>query len=303
MVAKLQILKRSSLLVLLTALLFSCLSIKTRDDIANEYYNLANDYYKLENYSRAIELYKKSLEHNPTLTQSKLNLIYAYQKSKNYREALTFILKEYKEDNSEYSRKLLLLLGNNYFLQGDYQRSLKLFSEYIKSFPDDHLGYFNLALSQLRTGDREEAIANFLKAHEKKSDFVPALFNIASYYDKEGNSKDSLYYYKKLLEVEKSNHLIYYQFAQLEYRLEEYEDAARHFEEASKLKPEEPEYYLWLAKIYAKAYKSKKKSLEYLEKSLENGYKDPDALRSIEEFSTLKKFSEFEALLKKYLSK
>lgn len=303
MKSKLLILKRSCLPVLLVLLLFSCVSIKTRDDIANEYYNLANEYYKLENYGKSIELYKSSLEHNPKLQQAKLNLIYAYQKSKNYQEALNFILKEYKENRNEYNRKLLHLLGNNYFLQGDYERSLKLFSEYVKSFPDDHLGYFNLALSHSRTGNREEAIANFLKSHEKKADFVPALYNIALFYDKEENHKESIYYYKKLVEIEKKNHIIYQQFAMLEYRLGEYEDAAGHFEEAVRLNPDEPEYYLWLAKIYAKAYKSKKNSLDYLEKALEKGLKNVSALREVEEFSTLKKFDEFEALLKKYISK
>ena len=47
-------------------------------------------------------------------------------------------------------------------------------------------------------------------------------------------------------------------------------------------------------------YKDKKSTLTYIEKALENNFKDMAYLQTQEEFELLKEFSEFEELLEKY---
>ena len=94
----------------------SCVSLKTQKELSEEYFNLGNDYFDLENYSRATDLYLKALSYNKNSKNATINLIMAYQNNKKYDDAEKLIVSKYEEKTDEYNKKLILLLGKNYFL-------------------------------------------------------------------------------------------------------------------------------------------------------------------------------------------
>ena len=100
--------------------------------------------------------------------------------------------------------------------------------------------------------------------------------------------KNSLYYFSLLEELDKDNPDVYYRLGDLEYILEEYEHSKIHLLKAIDLDLDNTDYYILLAKVYAKGYKNRKKTLEYLEKAFKNGFNDLGYLKTTEEFILLK---------------
>ncbi|MCG8572392.1 MAG: tetratricopeptide repeat protein, partial [Spirochaetes bacterium] len=275
----------------------------TKENISNDFFVLGNEYYQLEKYTEASTQFQQAILYNSKNKNAYINLIHCYQQLGKYEQAFKLIVEQYKPKVAQYNQNLLKLLGNNYFIQKDYENTIDIFNEYIKLYPDDHIGYYNLALAYLNNEQSDQAITYFLKCYELNEKFVPNLYNIAFYYYQSKNYQESFYYFHQVINLEQNNSIIYQQLARLEYELEEYEDALTHFLKAIELDEDRTDYYIWVARVYAKAYNNKKRTLEYIEKALDKGYKNTDSLLAIEEFSTLKKLDEFNDLLKKYIKK
>ncbi len=280
--------------------LSTCVSIKTKKNVAIDYYNLGNDYLEVKNYKKAIESFNKSLEYDQKSTNTILNLIITCQLNKDFISAEKNIIKHFKKGDNEYSKKLLMLLGNNYYLQGKYNQAIKTYNEYREAYPDNATCYFNLGLTQLKLSDEEEALDYFLEAYNKDNKFIAAIYNIADYYYKNKDYDNSFYYFSLLENLDKKNPDIYYRLGQLEYHIEEYEHSKKHFLEAIKLDSKNSEYYISLAKVYSKGYNNRIKTLENIENALKNGFKDLKYLQSNTEFKLLNQFDEYKEMLKEY---
>lgn len=289
-----------NIFILLFFLSISCASFKTIESLGIDYFNIANEYFNLKNYSKAIEFYEKALSYNKNIKEAKLNLILCYQNNRDFNRAEDLIKKEYKEKVDDYHKKLLLLLGNNYYLQGKYDLATKVYKAYTDLYPDDINGFFNLSLSYLKENKEEDFLKTLFECYNLNNKFVPALFNIANYYFNKKEFNTALKYYKELTEIEKDNSDLFYKIALIQYEKLEFEDARININSAIKLNDKEVNYHILLAKIYAKGYKDKKNTILSLENALKNGFKDIMYLNSQEEFSILKEFNDYIDLLKKY---
>lgn len=282
-------------------LLSSCVSLKTQKNISIDHFNLGNEYMELEKYPKAIEFYLKSLEYSSNSIETILNLIISYQLNKEYDKVEKQIIKYYKKDKSNENKKLLLLLGNNFFLQGKYNQAIKTYEEYINSYPTDVNVYFNIGLSYLKLSDKKNSLSYFLLAAEKSNNtHIPSLYNIADFYYNDNDIENSFYYFSLLEKLDKKNPDIFYRLGTIEYQTEEYEAAKNHFEQAIKLDSKNKDYYVEIAKVYSKGFKNRDKTLEHLKNAFENGFNNIKYLNSISEFKLLYEFDEYKILLKKY---
>ena len=102
------------------------------------------------------------------------------------------------------------------------------------------------------------------------------------------------------MESDRSNPELFFNAANIEIKTEDYEEAKNHINEAIKLDEKNGEYHILLAKIYAKGYKDKNKTLESIENGLKNGYNNPLSLQGMDEFKLLKEYPEFKKLIDKY---
>lgn len=282
-------------------LLSSCITIKTKKDIAIEYYNLANEYYNLEKFQNAIDLYKKSLEIDSNNKNTILNLIITQQKAKKYDEAQEVIFNNYVSTISDFNKNLLLLLGNNYFLQEKYQNAIDVFNNFIEAYPDQVEGYYNLGLIYNNLTQKEIAFENFYKAYEINETYVPALYHIGYYYYENENYEESLKFFNNLTNIEKKDDKIFYTLAELKYKIKEYKSAEEDLEQAIKINKENPDYYFLMAKIYASAYRKKEETIQYLEEALKNGFDKILTINKLDEFQILKENPSYKELIEKYI--
>lgn len=281
---------------------FSCVSLKTQKELSGEYYNLGNDYFDLENYTRAIELYTKAIGYDENNHDAKINLIMAYQNNKKFEEAEKMIIQEYEEKNTEYNKKLIILLGKNYFLLNNFNGAINTFKKFTESYPSDSSGFYNFGLSLLKIGDSLGAIDNFLKSYELDKTFLPTLYNISNYYYNRKEYAEALPYIAELVQKESNNDITMYMYAKILYELNEYENARDAIKKCYEKDSKNSEYYLFAAKIYARGFEDKKNTLYFIERALENGYKASE-LSNVEEFSVVKESykNEYNDLLKKYI--
>ncbi len=294
------ILNRNSFIFILSIiLLFSCETMK-KSEISVDYYNIGNEFYSKKEYKKAIDMYSKAVKYNEKNSQAILNLILSYQMDKQYDEVELLVKKYYKKEISDFDQKLLLTLGNNYYLIGSYQRALATYSLYVTDYEKDPNGYFNMGLCYQKLGDQNSSISYFLKAYEKDEKFLPALYNIANYYYTKGEFEESRKFYQKLVALETNNADLFYRLGLLENKALQYKEARDYFNKAIAIVKDNPDYYVELAKVYAKGYSDKKQALENLTKAFENKYRDFDKILSAEEFIVLKETREFADLIKKY---
>ncbi len=288
------------IVIFLFIILFSCASLKTIETLGNDYFNVANEYFILKNYKKAIEFYEKALSYNKNIKEAKLNLILSYQNNKEFEKAENLIKKEYKEKVDDFNKKLLLLLGNNYYLQEKYNIAVKIYKAYTELYSDDINGFFNLSLTYLKLGNEEDFLKSLLECYRLNSKFIPALFNIGDYYFNKNDFNNALKYYKELAEIEKNNPEVYYKISFIQFNKEEFDDAKVNILQAIKLDEKNKNYHILLARIYAKGYKDKKNTLASLENAFQNGFNDLSYINSQTEFNILKEFKEYLELLKKY---
>jgi len=286
--------------VLLFPAILSCLSVKTKTSIADDYYILGNQYLEMEDYAKAVIYYQKALENNKDLKDVNINLILAYQKSDKYTEAEKIIVAEYKETQNEYNQKLLLLLGNNYFYQNKFDISAKVYGAYFKSYPSDINGVFNLALSYYKLGDEKNFLFYLNEGYKINKTYIPILFNLGDYYYNKKDYKSCLIYYKELIDLDKTNPDVFAKLGEILYLTEEYELAKEQYIKSIELNDANSAYYLALAKVYAKGYNDKKMTFENIEKALINGFTDLSYLQAQKEFDILEEFPDYKDLLKKY---
>lgn len=282
----------------------SCINLKTKKDISNEYYNIANEFLQLDNPSKAYELYLKSLYFNKNNKEAGLNLIISYNKSGKYQEARVYINEIYKPVLNEYNKKLLILLGENYYLAGEYTNAIKIFTDFIAAYPDDKIGYFNLGLTYLKIGENQKGIDNFILSYDKDKTFVPTLFNITSYYFKNKDIAKSVQFITELIAKDPENEIVQYMYAQIAYENKEYEIARDAIKKSIDKKNENIDYLIFAAKIYAKGFDDKKNTLLYIDKALENGLQT-SSLSDIAEFNSIRENykTEYGDLVKKHLAK
>jgi tetratricopeptide (TPR) repeat protein len=288
------------LIVLSFCIIAGCASIKTKSEVAGDYFNLGNEYYSMKNYKKAIEEFEKSLEYNKSFQDAKINLIISYQLDGQYDKSEKLIIDNYKALNTDFNKKLLLLLGNNYFYKQNYDKAVKTFNLYIESTPGKPEGYFNLGLTYQKLNDNDNTIKYFLLAYNADGKFIPVVSNLASYYYDRKKYDDSLVYYRILVELDKANPDVYYKLGLLEMQKEEYEISRDSFNKAIELDQKNPEYYLSLAKVYAKAFNNKAKTISYIEKALILGYKDFNSLKAQPEFLILNEYADFKDLIRRY---
>lgn len=292
---------RSFVSIIFFLTLTSCLTIRTKEDLSKEYYNIANEFLKLENFSKAEELYKKSLDYNKDNFDTKLNLIIAYQGSRKYSDAELLIKDNYTERVSENNRKLLILLGRNHYLQSNFTSAFNIFKAYTELYPQDKLGYFNAGLCQLNLNNEESALEYFLKSYELDKNFVPSLYNITNYYYTKEMYNKAIPYITELVTKSPSDDTAHFMYSKILYSMKEWASARDSINQAIKLKDNSSEYYIFAAKIYAEGFNDKINTLLNIDKALTNGFKISE-LSKIEIFSSLRENyrEEYNEVIKKY---
>ncbi len=281
-------------------LLSSCISMKSENELSKEYYNIGNEFLELKNYEKASSLYEKSLSYDKSNFQAKINLIIALQGKKNYDAAELLIKKEYTTSLNTNNKNLLLLLGKNFFLKKEFEKSNELFFNYINIYPEDKIGYFNIGLNYLNLQDFLKAHDYFLKSYSKDLNFIPSLYNITNYYFENDLYSESIPYITELVLKDSNNDKVHFMYSKILYELNEMQKAKESILKAIELNKESNVYEIFAARVYAKGFDDKKNTLFHIKNALKKGYKTSD-LSEIKDFSTLREQfrDEYNEIIKK----
>ena len=180
-------------------------SLNPKDLLVNYEY-LTYCYYHLKSYEKTYNANKKYIQfgiENDIITKESLMRAYSNQadiaKHLNDYESMYSNLKSAKEINERY-----WLVRNNlceyYMITKDYEKALEEIEYAIRLAPELPETHDTMGDLQVKMGNYDEAIDNYLRAIEKDSTFSDGYLHLALVYEKQ-SEKDHIEYYIKAAEL------------------------------------------------------------------------------------------------------
>jgi tetratricopeptide (TPR) repeat protein len=153
---------------------------KSRQNLAENYYNLGNAYFDDSKMREAIEAYNKAIENKPDYHQAWLCKGVALAELGQPDEALKACNKalEFKPD----LHKACLFKGAALATLGLYNEALDACNKAIELKPNDYLAWYGKGNALAASGRREESLEAYNKAIEIKPDYHSAWYNLACLY-------------------------------------------------------------------------------------------------------------------------
>lgn len=200
--------------------------------------------------------------------------------------------------------------------QKAYLDAIDYFEAAIKKDPNNATLYNKIGISELMVQRFREAGKHFETAIKKDRKLAEAYNNLGVVNYERKKYRGAIKHYKKALEIDPDSASFHSNLGAAYFAQKKFEQATREYAEAVKLDPEifehssrmgvtaqmsspqdRAHYSYVLAKLYAKMGDSDR-SLQYLRKAMEEGYKKVDDAYKDPEFAELRKDARFTELMK-----
>ena len=169
---------------------------------------------------------------------------------KNYRKAINLYIALIKEGITELSRvNLVQRLGVSYAEIGKFEQALGYLEQIHEEDMDDDTS-FQLAFTQLKLGNDDEALKELKKLKEKSPDYATLYPALAEVYEHQGNLKEALITLQEGMSVDEFNLQLYIKAAQLAQELGKVDDAKRYLTTALKQDPDNPTVISELSRLF-----------------------------------------------------
>lgn len=203
--------------------------------------------------------------------------------------------------------------------KGDVFMARKMFREAIDAYRDgaqtSALLWDKIGIAYHQLGDLNAARKSYERAAKLDKKYPDPVNNIGTLYYAQKRYRSAISRYNKALELAPGSASIWSNLGTAYYARGKYEDMAKAYAKALELDPEVFErhgtvgtrmqdrsvadrarYHYEMARTYAKAGKSEL-ALQYLRKSLEEGFKEKEKIKDAPEFTALKETQEFKDLM------
>ncbi|HYL13601.1 MAG TPA: tetratricopeptide repeat protein [Terriglobales bacterium] len=196
-----------------------------------------------------------------------------------------------------------------------YPDSLDYFRAALVKNPDSPTIYNKMGIVELQTMHLKEAKKNFERAIKLKRDFADAYNNLAVVYYEQKKYGKAIKLYTKAIDIDQSSASFFSNLGAAYFSKKEFEKATLAYAHAIQLDPDifertsrtgvaaqlpSPEdrarYNYTMAKLYAKIGLTDR-SLQFLRRAMEDGYKDIRMVYKDAEFSALRKDPRFAELM------
>jgi tetratricopeptide (TPR) repeat protein len=207
-------------------------------------------------------------------------------------------------------------------MRGDIYMARKMYREAIDVFrtgsPKDPVLLNKMGISYHQLSQLDNARKCYEQALKYKPDYVEAMNNLGTiYYSKKSNRRAISWYNKALKHAPEDGKSasIYMNLGTAYFARKKYEEATEAYQHALKLDPEAFErhgnfgvmleertiedrakYHFYVAKLYAKQGRDEL-ALQYIRKSIEEGFKDRKKFQEDPEFAKLRELPEFKELM------
>ena len=176
---------------------------------------------------------------------------------------------ETHEVSDEYA---LALYYNNVAMdalrKGDLEKSFRLLKKSIETYPDIAGNWANLGVIYSRSNEDDYAIAAYHKALDLDGSHRPSLTNLASIYQKRGDSERAEYFARQVRRYQDQNPYYHYYHALAAYNNGDLEAAEERLARAIDLKDTEHKFYQ-LQGLIAERCGDRKAALESFEQALD----------------------------------
>jgi len=143
-----------------------------------------------------------------------------------------------------------LTAGNQFLEQGRFREAIEQFELAVKFNPEDEDLFYNLALAQSRSGDKEAAKKNYTKSLEIYPDYVEAHNNLGNILVAEGNFAEAIEHFQKALANDDKHASTHNNLGTAYARQKKVASALNHFETALQLQPDYPDAQYNLGNAY-----------------------------------------------------
>lgn len=130
------------------------------------------------------------------------------------------------------------IIGNRYFEQGDYQRALNHYNEYLELYPHDIKTRYNRGRCFDELGQNEKAEHDYLQVLDRDPNNVKALLSLSQNYYNEGNYEYTINLCTSATLIDKQNHLAHYFKARALHKIGDVFEALKSYNAAISINPD-----------------------------------------------------------------
>jgi tetratricopeptide (TPR) repeat protein len=208
--------------------------------------------------------------------------------------------------------------------RGDIYMARKMYREAIEAFregsPKDAVLLNKTGIAYHQMLQLDQARKSYEAAIKAKPDYVEAINNIGTIYYAKKSFRRAMSWYSRAIKLapnDAKSASIYMNLGTAQFARKQYDKAMESYQTAVRLDPEVTEhhssmgvlleersveerakYHFFMAKLYAKGGRNDL-AIQYLRKSLEEGYKEKKSLEEEPDFAGLREIPEFKELLAK----
>jgi len=208
--------------------------------------------------------------------------------------------------------------------RGDIFMARKMYREAVEAFregsPKDPVLLNKIGIAYHQMLQLDNARKSYEQAIKAKPDYVEAINNLGTVYYAKKSFRRAMSWYNRALKLapaEPKSASIYMNLGTAQFARKQYEKATESYQTPMKLDPdvfehhgnfgvileersveERAKYHFYLAKLYAKGGRNEL-ALQYLRKSLEEGFKEKKKLEEDADFAGLRELPEFKEIVAK----
>lgn len=252
-------------------------------------------YEQNQNYRKAIELYSEANKKDATPAIYK-KISDCYFELGVYDEALSNINQALNMDSTDLS--YMVSRARIYYESGDSKAAIGEWDKVLASFPEYADGYYHRGWMKELDGDLDGAVEDFSMAIVIEPENTYAYVNRAQVYKKQGKADFAESDFKKVIDLEglpEKYSCIHYAYQ----GLGQYDKAIEAIDSIIATDEDKAGNYYDAACLYSRM-NDKDKALEYLEKSLEEGYSKFNHIRRDYDMDLIRDTDKFKSLLEKY---
>lgn len=252
-------------------------------------------YEQNKNYRKAIELYSEANKKDATPAIYK-KISDCYFELGVYDEALSNINQALNMDSTDLSYMVSRALI--YYETGDCMSAIEEWDKVLASLPEYADGYYQRGWMKELNGDMDGAVEDFSMAIVIDPEYTYAYVNRGQVYKKQGKTELAESDFRKVIELEDSPEkysCVHYAYQGLGLN----DKAVESIDSIIASDDDRAGSYYDAACLYSRM-KDKEKALEYLEKSLEQGYIKFNHIRRDYDMDLIRDTDRFKSLLKKY---
>ena len=207
-------------------------------------------------------------------------------------EEQEIVLKEITDIKSleEEDPKTLYLKGDKLYNQGEYEKALAVFEEFVESQPELYEARVNIGNCYIRLRQYDKAMEEFQfvleKLKQEKGDLegnkmASSIYaSLGELYMDKNDFEKAKEYFEKSIHIDPSNHALSYNVAEILFSSNEIDEAIHYYELTAKIKPDWPKSYLKLGYCYLNKGEMNT-AIDYLYKFVELSPEDDPQVNTI----------------------